>query len=149
MTLEWNAQYYFVSCRDWQWLYPYEATPLLSDFLNYLIIEHPSTTIFSIREPVPSLHQLLMILPPQSASLLPYPYRVLMTENDSPLIHYFPTHIELDSYGHRFRWEAHPKIPFINPNEIRFVTAPIESQLTIEECDRGNCRNPIIYGKLT
>jgi 5'-3' exonuclease len=143
VTLEWNVCYYFNRCDDWQWLYPFEATPLLTDFLNYLISEKPNPTLFPVRDPVPPFHQLLMILPPQSAHLLPLPYQPFMVSIDSPLIHYFPSHVELELYGHRFRWEAHPKIPFMVPDEVTSVVSVVESQLTEEECERGSLGQPI------
>lgn len=144
-TLQWNTQYYFQQCQDWHWMYPYEATPLLIDFLEFLENSpQPMKPSLQPHHPVSPYHQLLMILPPQSANLLPKPYQPFMISDRSPLIHYFPLQFENEKYGHRFRWETHPKIPFLNPIEVDSYLRTVEDLLTDEEQQRAQVSQLVI-----
>lgn len=68
---------------------------------------------FDMGEPFPSLAQLLSVLPPQSAKLLPKPLGELMIQPTSPLIPFYPNDFESDPNGKRQSWEAIVQIPFI------------------------------------
>jgi 5'-3' exonuclease len=120
VALHWITRYYFISCPNWTWFYRHEATPLLSDFTQYINShqQEVNQVQFVSDQPVSPYIQLLMILPPQSADLLPPAYHKYMLSDTSPFISYFPTNIDLEFYGCRFRWEAHPKIPLIDPAEL-------------------------------
>lgn len=143
-ALHWIAKYYFTGCPDWHWYYQYDATPLLCDLIKY--VNNKKTDInmvhFIENGPVEPYHQLLIILPPQSAHLLPKPYLKLMTSEISPIIHYYPTNFELDYYGKRFLWECHPKLPMINPSELTKHLTHIKDQLTPLEVIRNQIGVP-------
>jgi 5'-3' exonuclease len=149
IALQWNTKYYFDCCPDWLWVYPYEATPLLADFVQYLQDrqdrEDPKEHVWHHHPPMKPFHQLMMILPPYSAPLLPKPYRDYMTSDFSPLIHYYPINFELDYYGKRFRWESHPKIPLINPQELSQYLNHLERMITTSESKRNTTGHPIHY----
>jgi 5'-3' exonuclease len=68
---------------------------------------------FDMGTPFPSLAQLLSVLPPQSATLLPEPLAELMLHPSSPLIPYYPADFTSDPNGKRQSWEAIVQIPFI------------------------------------
>jgi 5'-3' exonuclease len=117
-ALQWIAQYYAGHCPDWLWYYPYDATPLLTDLLKHLRQQTDIQQVYEETKPLHPYHQLMMILPPQSAHLLPLKYRQYMLSSSSPLIHYYPVDFEFDYYGKRYLYEAHPKIPLIDPHEL-------------------------------
>jgi len=138
LALQWNTRYYFDRCPDWYWVYQYEATPLLMDLVQYLQkvpLSHPK--IFIHLEPLKPFYQLMMILPPQSVHLLPKAYQPYMISNHSPLIYYYPTDFEIDMYGKKFRWEAHPRIPLIEPDVLPYYLDGLETSLTEEEKKRN------------
>jgi 5'-3' exonuclease len=141
--LQWNMYYYFDQCADWYWFYHHDATPLLGDFLKYLECSTVHVQ-FTHKCPVQPYHQLLMILPPQSAHLLPYSYRTYMLSDESPLIHYYPIKCELEYYGKQYRWEAHPRIPFIDPQELQELLGGPKGpgNLTPDEILRGRINSP-------
>lgn len=58
--------------------------------------------------------QLLAVLPAASKHLLPSPFHDLMTDEDSPIVHYYPVHFETDLNGKKNSWEAVVLIPFID-----------------------------------
>lgn len=120
LTIIWIYHYYFDTCIDWYWCYQSHHSPLLSDVVNYLE-RHPNifnTLPFSIHQPLTTSQQLLMILPPQSCQLVPEKLQIYMTSPSSPLRPYYPSTYKLDYFGHKYKWEACPKIPLIPPELV-------------------------------
>jgi 5'-3' exoribonuclease 2 len=145
-ALHWIAGYYFSGCPDWEWHYPYGATPLLSDLLQY-VKDNPqelNNITFPQNQPLKPFSQLLIILPPQSRKLLPESYQKIMTNDDSPLIHYYPIDFELEYYGKRYRWECHPKIPMIIPSELQSLLPQLDEKLTDCEHQRNTLGQVIV-----
>jgi 5'-3' exonuclease len=147
IALHWILKYYFEECPDWHWSYQHEATPLLTDLALYISAysQKVQTTDFTRHEPVEPFHQLLIILPPQSAHLLPQPFSKVMTNDDSPIIHYYPIDFEFEYYGKRFKWECHPKVPMIDPKELSKYLVYIKDQLTVEEKLRNQFGQPLEF----
>mmetsp|Transcript_50251 Transcript_50251/g.75668 ORF Transcript_50251/g.75668 Transcript_50251/m.75668 type:complete len:184 (+) Transcript_50251:852-1403(+) len=73
---------------------------------------------FEDTEPFPSLAQLLSVLPPQSATLLPGALAELMLEPSSPIADYYPRDFTTDANGKRQPWEAVVQIPFIDGDTL-------------------------------
>lgn len=103
--LVWNLEYYYKGVISWEWYYPYNYGPMLSDLKGISSIlsevsfddkneggmeDAKSKKEEKIRRvagsPLRPFEQLLGCLPPSSSYLLPKPYRWLMTSSDSPLI---------------------------------------------------------------
>ena len=76
-------------------------------------------------EPFPSLGQLLSVLPPQSAVLLPKTLGELMTDPSSPLVEFYPKDFTTDANGKRQSWEAVTKIPFIQAGSLLNVLTSV------------------------
>ena len=119
--LEWVINYYFFGMNDWNWYYPYHYAPFISDFDK---IQYTPQSFIKNDAPKPFL-QLLMILPPNSKSLLPFPLQKIMEENSS-LLSFFPNTFEIDVTGKNKEWEGIILIPF--PDKKIFKTF-FESQL--------------------
>ena len=97
--LVWNLEYYYKGCVSWEWYYPYNYGPMLSDLVNinatldsisFFEDEASGNDADGVRkvagEPLRPFEQLLGCLPPSSSNLLPEPMRWLMTDKSSPLI---------------------------------------------------------------
>jgi 5'-3' exoribonuclease 1 len=123
--LHWVLSYYHKGCQSWNWYFPHLYSPLCTDLVNlnefYEDFEADNddkegfkTFIFEQTEPFPSLAQLLSVLPPQSAGLLPKPLGELMIHPASPIAEYYPSSFTSDANGKRQPWEAVVKIPFID-----------------------------------
>ena len=98
--LVWNLEYYYKGCVSWEWYYPYNYGPMLSDLVNingtldsvsfFEDEANSNQSIDGVRkvagEPLRPFEQLLGCLPPSSSHLLPEPMRWLMTDKSSPLI---------------------------------------------------------------
>lgn len=121
--LHWNLNYYHNGCCDWDWYFPHLYSPLATDMVNLNEFydndgdekdaEFKSLK-FDLGTPFPSLAQLLSVLPPQSATLLPEPLGELMLHPSSPIIEFYPNDFQSDPNGKRQAWEALVKIPFID-----------------------------------
>lgn len=121
--LHWVLNYYHHGCMSWDWFFPHLYAPLSTDMVNldeFYEDDCPSNERgfkawkFDKGKPFPSLAQLLSVLPPQSADLLPKPLGKMMLEPFSPIIEYYPADFESDPNGKRQPWEAIVKIPFID-----------------------------------
>eukprot|EP00547_Thalassionema_nitzschioides_P005996 CAMPEP_0194204872 /NCGR_PEP_ID=MMETSP0156-20130528/4284_1 /TAXON_ID=33649 /ORGANISM="Thalassionema nitzschioides, Strain L26-B" /LENGTH=697 /DNA_ID=CAMNT_0038930999 /DNA_START=211 /DNA_END=2304 /DNA_ORIENTATION=+ len=121
--LHWVLNYYHRGCMSWDWFFPHLYAPLSTDMVNldeFYEDDCPSNERgfkawkFDKGTPFPSLGQLLSVLPPQSADLLPKPIGQMMLEPFSPIIQYYPADFESDPNGKRQLWEAIVKIPFID-----------------------------------
>lgn len=149
--LHWNLNYYHNGCCSWNWYYPHLYAPLATDIVN--VWEYYGNEEISIKdntgfrafpfdstEPFPPLAQLLSVLPPQSANLLPSVLGELMVEPSSPLAQYYPSDFTSDPNGKRQSWEAIVKIPFINGDELLEVVNSIldadETKVLLSNAER-------------
>ncbi len=83
----WVYAYYLRGLPSWEWCYTWHYAPLLGDLAEYLVGKSfGEIPLFVKGEPSLPFVQLLSVLPPQSASLLPSAYRGLMQSPVSPLV---------------------------------------------------------------
>mmetsp|Transcript_73418 Transcript_73418/g.122681 ORF Transcript_73418/g.122681 Transcript_73418/m.122681 type:complete len:280 (+) Transcript_73418:1-840(+) len=133
--LSWCLAYYHQGCSSWNWYFPDFYAPLASDLtrLSSYNIE------LSPGKPFPPLAQLLAVLPPQSAKLVPPPYQELMLSPSSPIYDAFPVDFVLDPNGKRAEWEAIALLPFIDEERLLAAVANIDplTQLSDEERKRN------------
>ena len=127
--LHWNMNYYHNGCCSWDWYFPHLYGPLSTDMVNLWefygdedidVKDNNGFREFKFEDtkPFPPLAQLLSVLPPQSAVLLPPVLGELMTEPSSPLAPYYPNDFETDPNGKRQPWEAIVKVPFIDGDQL-------------------------------
>jgi 5'-3' exoribonuclease 1 len=69
--------------------------------------------VFELSKPLKPLQQLLGVLPAASRAFLPPAYRQLMTDVDSPMVHYYPLDFDTDLNGKTKDWEAIVLIPYV------------------------------------
>lgn len=98
--LMWCLAYYYRGCISWGWFYPYHYGPLISDLTDLPNVFKKIN--FEIGAPLKPFEQLMSCLPPASASIVPKPYRKLMCNADSPIIHFYPEDFEVDMNGKRY-----------------------------------------------
>ncbi|XP_075970890.1 5'-3' exoribonuclease pacman isoform X2 [Anticarsia gemmatalis] len=140
-AIQWNLYYYYKGCPSWCWYYPHHYAPYISDIKGFkdLKIE------FELGEPFKPFEQLLAVLPAASKQLLPMPFHDLMTDEDSPIVHYYPINFETDLNGKRNEWEAVVLIPFIDEVNLLSAMEPCYQRLTEEEKKRNSHGPMMVY----
>ena len=84
-----------------------------------------STIFIEPTQPLKPFQQLLSVLPPQSKHLLPPKYQDLMTNEESPILQYYPTHIKLENYLAYYFHYCEPRLPILYVDEIIDATQTI------------------------
>lgn len=116
MGLQWVIIYYCREIPSWLWFYPFHYAPFLNDLANckdYEFTPFPKTSPLNIFE------QLLSVLPPQSADLLPNSLQPLMTSPESVLQRYYPSEFKIDLSGKRSEWEGIVVLPIMDTQLMR------------------------------
>ena len=140
-ALRWCAHYYYQGCADWRFFFPYHYAPFASDAARQISGWQPES--WSDASPLPPLTQLISVLPPLSAHLLPPPYASLVTDEASPACHLFPTKVELDFRGKKHEWQAVVLLPFIPIDELCAAVAPLP--LDEAEQARNATLEPLVF----
>ena len=127
--LAWVYNYYYSTCCDWEWFYPFHYAPFASDLTTI----QRFTFVFIQGEPVNPIEQLLSVLPPYSQKFLPEQLRILMSSNESPIIDLFPVNFRLDINGHPYSWMGVNLLPFPDTKRIIKLVRAYENTFTDEE----------------
>jgi 5'-3' exoribonuclease 1 len=120
-TFLWNIRYYlhgYMSC-DWDWYYPYDYSPTITDIHYYLQGNNITQTIkLSTAEPKPlrPLELLTVVLPETNANIMPLELYKKMSKHRHL---FFPTGYDLNIALHSRYYECTPIIPKVNINLIR------------------------------
>ena len=115
--LKWVAQYYFDKCPSWDWYYPFDHAPFLSDMARNKF--NCNKISFDIGKPVSPYEQLLIVLPKETAYLLPPTLRKIMTNINGSASHLYPDKFELDMIGKKKYWMCSPILPNLEINLIK------------------------------
>lgn len=145
--IAWVSKYYFESCPDLMWQYPFDEAPFISDILSYIRRHHPSisSTKFNLNNCVTPMVQLLAVLPPASNNMLADSYKQLVTNNNSPIIDMYPKRTKLSTLYKDLYWLCIPKLP---PLDIdRIIDATKDKKLTKEEKIRNTIRAEYLFEK--
>ena len=108
--LQWVLSYYTSGVPNWRWNYKYHYAPpasILSEFVNTFSFPEYGRNV-----PTTPFQQLLCVLPPKSADLIPEPLAKLLT--NSPLSKYCPETIKIDLSGKRREWEGKVILPMVD-----------------------------------
>lgn len=123
----WTSMYYFHGCQSWSWKYESHHAPFISDLYRYARDALTLNDIeFECKGHLLPLQQLLAVLPPQRENILPFSYRHLMTDINSPIIEYYPVEYDIDMIDIGISWKTHPLIPFVDLDNIRRATKSIK-----------------------
>jgi len=109
--LLWVANYYFNKCPSWDWYYPYDHAPFMSDLADNFKRFNLDNITFELGKPLKPVEQLLCVLPTQSDYLVQKEVKELMNDNKSPLIHLYPHDFQIDLLYKTKYWQGIPILP--------------------------------------
>ncbi|XP_078061778.1 5'-3' exoribonuclease 1 isoform X7 [Mustelus asterias] len=140
-AIQWILHYYYHGVQSWSWYYPFHYAPYLSDIRNISKLK----ITFDIGRPFKPFEQLLAVLPAASKELLPSCFQYLMTDEESPIIEYYPPDFKTDLNGKQQEWEAVVLIPFIDEKRLLAAMEPCHRFLSEEETERNRHSNCVMF----
>ena len=135
--LMWVSKYYFNKCQSWNWFYPYDQAPFITDMASYSLDYNFNDEKFELGEPLRPFMQLLAVLPPQSSYLLPVNFKKIMLNTNSSIAHIYPLDFEQDMLYKNKYWQTVPLLPALEIDEIKKMYHKYKSKLTEDEIRRN------------
>jgi len=132
--ISWVKHYYLNDCPDWLWLYKHHQAPFITDLYQYLLSNPiPEIKILDNKYSIKPLEQLMMVIPPEFASILPVECRTIFKNPN--LKKYFLDDYDFDIFMKTKFWMVYPEIP--NPNYTDFMKEINKIKLS-EESEKLN-----------
>ena len=141
--LNWVANYYFNKVPSWEWYYPFDHAPFISDMADFIRKYDINNIDFKLGKPIKPIEQLLSVLPPQSSYLIPDSCSWLMKSYKSPIIHLYPNDYELDMLYKRRYWECIPILPDLDISSVKNACKNIK--FTDREEKKNRIVKEVIY----
>lgn len=133
--LNWVIKYYTVGCPSWKYAYGSQYAPTASTLSMAIKTWKPKR--FGKSEPSTPFQQLVSVLPPKSAGLLPPSLGPILTDPASKIKRFCPTKVEIDLSGCRKEWEAKTLVPFVDQKIVCREINKVFSSLTVSEIVRN------------
>lgn len=133
--LAWVLQYYYQGCPSWEWFYPYHYAPFAQDFVDI----GKMTVNFQKGRTAKPFEQLMSVQPAASKHVLPSIFHELMTDQDSPIIDFYPEEFQIDLNGKKMAWQGVALLPFI---EMSRLLAEVEKKYPLLSPDDAARNEP-------
>lgn len=114
--MQWVLSYYTRGVPNWKWYFPYHYSPFAHNLVKH--IQSFRFPHYGRTTPNSPYQQLLSVLPPKSANLLPEPLCSLLTDESSPLKPYCPDNFAVDISGKKQEWEGISLVPFVDQDIV-------------------------------
>jgi len=115
--MQWVLSYYTRGVPNWKWHFTHHYAPPAS----VLAVHMDSFKFKSYGRTIPStpFQQLMSVLPPQSAKLIPPPLCNYLLDENSPLKKHCPAELVIDLAGKRREWEGIVLLPMVDFDVVR------------------------------
>lgn len=115
--MQWVLEYYLRGVPNWDWFCPMHHAPTAYHLSKQADVYTPVP--WQKSSPSTPLLQLLSVLPPKSAKLLPECMRGILVEETSSFAQYCPQVFDIDLSGKRREWEGIAMLPYVDYNLAR------------------------------
>jgi 5'-3' exoribonuclease 1 len=141
--LQWVLSYYTKGVPDWKWCFHYHYAP----FAHELAENIPDFTFPERKNssPMKPFEQLLSILPPKSAGLIPIPLSQLLTDSKSKIKQFCPQNFKVDLSGKRKEWEGIVLLPMVDYKIIREEYLKHIDKVSSNDLKRNILGKSVIY----
>jgi len=127
----WVMKYYYSGVASWKWFYPFHYAPFASDLRN---IERFEKDIdFELAVPFSPVEQMMGVFPGDTAHAVPKECRYLLTDDDSPIIDFYPKDVPCDPNGKAMPWLWVVLLPFIDESRLLAAMKPTHAKWTAKE----------------
>ena len=147
--IKWVTQYYFDKCSSWDWYYPYDHPPFISDIAKYLNKIDINKIKFKLGKPLKPFMQLLAVLPPQSNYLLPENLRKLVLNPRSSIAFMYPLEFEQDFINKKKYWMAIPKLPPLDFDMLKHSYYKYNDEIKKEDSKRNEYKEPLEFNTVS
>jgi len=141
--LQWVLSYYTRGVPDWKWCFNHHYAPFASELADHII-----DFVFPQKiktDPTTPFQQLLAVLPPKSAGLIPTPLSQLLTDSKFNLKKFCPTKFEIDLSGKRKEWEGIVLLPMVDFSVIKDEYLNHIDKVSRDDLNRNILGNSYIY----
>ncbi len=145
--VKWVTMYYFDDCPSWNWYYPFDYPPFITDIAKYLPEIKLNKIKFDKGNPLKPFMQLLAVFPPQSNTLIPPALRKLMLNSRSSMAYMYPQEFDQDFINKKRYWMGIPKLPPLDIDLIKHMFYKYQDELKPEEKERNNIKKLIIINQ--
>lgn len=154
-SLVFNLRYYLMGCPSWTWHYRYLVAPYPSDIMKVLSagagaeakISDVNKLTFDIGKPYAPFEQLLLILPPQMAPIIPAALRPIMTDPALGCVHFYPSTFRINAVDGMKSIYSEAILPDIDESLLLKKYQELEGGLTDAEKSRNTIRTAAILIK--
>jgi 5'-3' exoribonuclease 1 len=141
--LQWVLTYYTTGCPSWKWYFPHQYAPTASTLATH--VDTFQTVKYGNTKPSTPFQQLLSVLPPKSAGLIPTPLDKLLTNITSPLREFCPEKLVIDLAGKRKEWEGITILPMVDQVLISKLCKKHIPFVSSDSLIRNVHETPIVY----
>jgi 5'-3' exonuclease len=141
--LQWVLTYYTTGCPSWKWYFPYQYAPTASTLKTH--VETVQSVKYGNTKPSTPFQQLLSVLPPKSAKLIPSPLDKLLTDETSPLREFCPDKLVIDITGKRKEWEGITILPMVDQVIVSKLCKKHVPNVNTIDLERNVHETPIVY----
>lgn len=141
--LQWVLSYYTRGVPDWKWCFKHHYAPFA-----YEIAKYASSFSHIERKPtIPStpFQQLLSVLPPKSASLIPIPLSQLLLDSKSEIKKFCPDKFATDISGKRKEWEGIVLLPMVDFEVVNREYSKHIDKVSKNDLARNINKKSVIY----
>ena len=141
--MQWVITYYTKGVPNWKWKFMNHYAPPSSILAKY--IDSFSFPCFGNSIPSTPFQQLLSVLPPKCAYLIPKPLCNLLTDKNSPLKQFCPDNIKVDMAGKKNDWEGIVLLPMIDFDLVRKEYFKLIEYVDEKELSRNKLGSTFVY----